>query len=109
VARLLREKARDTDVVARYGGEEFILLLPNTGDEAATIFAERLRVTLESESWPLRPVTASFGAATMTAEMDSFDDLVSAADKALYQSKENGRNRVTHAAATQTDLLKEGA
>jgi diguanylate cyclase (GGDEF)-like protein len=113
VARLLREKARDTDVVARYGGEEFILLLPNTGDEAALTFAERLRVTLESEPWPLRAVTASIGAATMTEAMESFDDLVSAADKALYQSKESGRNRVTHSAMTAVnapaDAAKDGA
>lgn len=96
VASLMREKARDTDVVARYGGEEFILVLPNTGAEAALVFAERLRVALESQSWPLRPVTGSFGAATATPEMQSFDDLVAAADKALYFSKENGRNRVSH-------------
>jgi diguanylate cyclase (GGDEF)-like protein len=98
VARLLKEKARDSDIVARYGGEEFILILPNTGEEAAVLFAERLRLAIEEEAWPLRPVTASFGAATMTPAMASMDDLVSAADRALYASKEGGRNRVTHIA-----------
>ena len=97
VANLLRDKARETDIVARYGGEEFIVILPNTGEEASTIFAERLRIALEDDHWPLRPVTASVGAATMKATYETPDDLVSAADKALYASKENGRNRITHA------------
>lgn len=96
VASLLREKARETDIVARYGGEEFMVILPNTGEEASATFAERLRDAIESEEWPLRPVSASVGAATMNADYKTADDLVAAADKALYFSKENGRNRITH-------------
>jgi diguanylate cyclase (GGDEF)-like protein len=107
VANLLREKARETDIVARYGGEEFIVILPNTSEDASTIFAERLRSAIESENWPLRTVTASFGAATMTADLNDSDDLVAAADKALYFSKENGRNRVTHAGQAEgTEVQK---
>lgn len=97
VAALLREKARESDTVARYGGEEFIVILPNTGNDAAIVFAERLRVALEAEPWPLRAVTASFGASTLNKDFESSDDLIAAADRALYHSKESGRNRVSHA------------
>jgi diguanylate cyclase (GGDEF)-like protein len=96
VAALLRDKARETDIVARYGGEEFIVILPNTGEEASTTFAERLRVAIAETPWPMRAVTASFGAATMSESIETADDLVSIADQALYYSKEHGRNRVTH-------------
>jgi two-component system cell cycle response regulator len=97
VAALLREKTRETVIVARYGGEEFMVILPNTSEEASATFAERLRIAIESADWPLRTVTASFGAATMIPTHDMPDDLVSDADKALYYSKEHGRNRTTHA------------
>lgn len=96
VARLLHEQARTTDFVARYGGEEFTLILPNTGDEGAVVMAERLRVVLESAPWIERAVTASFGAATLSEQAATATDLIAAADRALYASKESGRNRVTH-------------
>ncbi|HEX8237560.1 MAG TPA: diguanylate cyclase [Abditibacteriaceae bacterium] len=105
VAHLLREHARSTDFVARYGGEEFVLVLPNTGAEGAIILAERLRTIIEAAPWPQRAVTASFGAATFGAATfgaaslsgDSTPTaLIEAADRALYASKEGGRNRVTH-------------
>ncbi len=96
VARVLGEQARTTDFVARYGGEEFTLVLPNTGAEGSLVLAERLRVAIESTSWPNRAVTASFGAATWTSEINTDTALIDAADRALYTSKENGRNRVTH-------------
>jgi diguanylate cyclase (GGDEF)-like protein len=97
VARLLREHARTTDFVARYGGEEFTLVLPNTNAEGAMIMAEALRVVIESAPWPGHAVTASFGAATYSSKINSETELIGAADRALYASKENGRNRVTHA------------
>ncbi len=97
VARLLREQARTTDFVARYGGEEFTLVLPNTDAEGAVIMAERLRVVIESAPWPERAVTASFGAATLSSLINSETELIGAADRALYASKESGRNQVTHA------------
>jgi diguanylate cyclase (GGDEF)-like protein len=85
--------------VARYGGEEFTLVLPNTDGGGAMIMAERLRHVLESAPWPLRAITASFGAATLTDKINTVTALIDAADSALYLSKENGRNRVTHAGA----------
>jgi diguanylate cyclase (GGDEF)-like protein len=109
VGQLLVEKSRDTDFAARYGGEEFAILLPNTDCEYSIVLAERLRVALESHEWPLRPITASFGVSTFppvgttseaaAEEPDAAADgtmLIAAADKALYCSKEHGRNRVTH-------------
>jgi diguanylate cyclase (GGDEF)-like protein len=88
-------------VVARYGGEEFAILLPGTGRAGATAMAERVRRTLEARSWDVRPITASFGAATIRHKeigpQVSAASLVESADLALYHSKRQGRNRVTHA------------
>ena len=65
VAGLLRETARETDLVARYGGEEFVIILPQTESGAAFGVAERIRASIETAPWPLYPVTASFGVATL--------------------------------------------
>ena len=103
VARLLREQARTTDFVARYGGEEFTLVLPNTNADGAVVMAERVRAVIESAPWPQRAVTASFGAATLSPDTSTETALIGAADRALYASKENGRNQVTHAHALSGD------
>jgi diguanylate cyclase len=97
VVRVLQETARATDFVARYGGEEFVILLPETGAGGALAAAERFRVEIESQEWPLRQITASFGVATRNATTQTGQQLVDLADKALYASKAVGRNRVTHA------------
>ncbi|HEX8551223.1 MAG TPA: diguanylate cyclase [Abditibacteriaceae bacterium] len=103
VARLMEEQARGTDFVARYGGEEFVILLANTEEETARVAAERVRVAIETASWPLRAVTASIGIATIPyapdADKTAYDEtmFLSRADTALYASKTAGRNRVTHA------------
>lgn len=95
VAEILRRTARETDIVARYGGEEFIVLLPNTDSGNSRIAAERLREAVAAFDWPLRQVTASFGAATLSLRTASPQELVDLADKAMYRSKEAGRDRVT--------------
>ena len=94
--------ARGSDFAARYGGEEFVVLLPNTDAEAAKVLSERLRTAIEGASWPLRAVTASGGVATTIpkgvgdeALNSEGEHLLSEADKALYQSKADGRNRIT--------------
>jgi diguanylate cyclase (GGDEF)-like protein len=95
VAQVLRENARACDVVSRYGGEEFALLLPATPSTPALVLAERLRAAIETTDWPLRPVTASLGVSTLTADRPGSSDLVGEADQALYRSKRLGRNRVS--------------
>ncbi|MDQ3813806.1 MAG: diguanylate cyclase [Armatimonadota bacterium] len=97
VARILQGSVRGGDFVARYGGEEFAIIMPNTDYPNASTLAERLRATIEAACWPERPVTASFGVATLTSEIDSPSALLATADQALYHSKAGGRNRVTHA------------
>lgn len=99
VARLLQDGARTVDVVARYGGEEFVLLLPATAQVGAADVAERLRKGLETRPAALPdgsalPLTASFGVATYPAPGLARDQLLAAADAALYAAKRDGRNRV---------------
>lgn len=96
VAQILSASVRGTDFLARYGGEEFVLLLPNTDWDGAMILAERLRRKIEEGNWKERAVTASLGVSSITPTMDVAQALTQAADNALYYSKENGRNRVTH-------------
>ncbi len=95
---LLRESVRGHDVVARYGGEEFVVLLPATGAVEALEVAERLREAVAGRDWRHRPVTVSLGVATSDAETQDESALVELADRALYSSKQAGRNRTTHAA-----------
>ena len=97
LARTVMGLVRTTDFFARYGGEEFALILPNTDAEGAYILAERLRERVEKANWKERPVTASFGVSSLEIGMTSGETLIEAADKALYLSKERGRNRVTQA------------
>ena len=94
VGNVIRETLRGADVAARYGGEEFAILLPQTiGEEAITI-AERIRSNIEATKFPHRIVTLSIGVASCSAELCLAENIVSAADKALYQAKRGGRNRV---------------
>jgi len=96
MAEILKNGARETDFVARYGGEEFVVLLPQTDAQGATEAAERFRVAMEAYRWPSRKVSASFGVATLSLKV-SAQQLLEEADRALYSSKEMGRNRTTHA------------
>jgi len=95
---LLRDSARTMDFVSRYGGEEFAIILPHTGVEASHLMAERLRRVVESAPWPVRQVTVSLGIATLTPTITDARTLLESADRALYHSKQAGRNRVSHVA-----------
>ncbi len=97
IAARIGALARASDVVARYGGEEFAILLPDTDREGAYAFAERCRAAIEAGPWPVAKTTASLGVATLISPATSHTSLLSAADKALYRSKREGRNRVTEA------------
>ena len=100
VSALLTHAVRSVDVVARYGGEEFVVVLPETGEEGAVVFAERIRERIAEQSFGVSegvrlPITASIGVATFPAPaVDSVDDLFASADAALYRAKAEGRNRV---------------
>jgi diguanylate cyclase (GGDEF)-like protein len=96
VSRLLTSLARQGDTVARWGGEEFVVVLPETDLAGARRFAERLRRTIEAHSVGDMHTTASCGVATMLPE-DGVEDLLGAADQALYMAKSNGRNRTESA------------
>ncbi|MBK9164755.1 MAG: diguanylate cyclase [Acidobacteria bacterium] len=94
VSKAMKDTLRAADVAARYGGEEFAILLPQTdADEAASI-AERLRQRVERTEFPRRQVTISVGFAEFTPEFTEPRDWITAADMALYDAKELGKNRV---------------
>jgi diguanylate cyclase (GGDEF)-like protein len=97
VARLLAEGCRESDTPARYGGEEFAVIAPGTTAQAAASFAERLRKTICSRPLEVHgralEVTASFGVADNQGPR-SPEELVRAADEALYRAKSAGRNCV---------------
>lgn len=90
---------RETDFAGRYGGEEFVVLLPGTNLEGAAQFAERLRASVEQQvlDYQGSPLTftISLGVATISDDMVDYQALLERADKALYASKEGGRNMVT--------------
>ena len=102
VALLLREQLRNIDRVFRFGGEEFVLLLSNTGADAAAIVGERIRLAIEQ--LPLLvgekavPLSASLGCATYRLG-EAPQALLQRADQALYKAKRGGRNRLCAAAA----------
>ncbi len=87
------------DIFARYGGEEFCLLMPGKTVQEAEQTAEALRGKIQTHPFIYEakriPVTTSVGVSELKGEMDSPADLIKAADKALYESKQGGRNRVT--------------
>lgn len=93
---LLRSLVRVDDYVGRYGGEEFIVLLPDTNAEMACVVAERIRAGIEESGRARCRLTVSLGVATLSARTTSIEALVEQSDKALYRSKQEGRNRVSH-------------
>jgi diguanylate cyclase (GGDEF)-like protein len=106
VARVLKESfGRSHDMVARYGGEEFACLLPASGMDGALAKAEELRAAVENlhighKSSPVAPVvTISVGVAAIVPDAEAHpDQLLAAADTALYAAKRDGRNRVCRSA-----------
>ncbi len=99
VSRVLQQGCREIDTVARYGGEEFVLILPETDLAGAFLVAERLRSRVENcvicyQDQVMR-VTVSLGVACFPEQAASKEELIQVADKAMYLSKERGRNRVS--------------
>ena len=102
LSTILTQQLRKVDVVCRYGGEEFSILVPQTTGEHALGVAEKLRKVIEGWNFPgvPRPVTVSIGVADFPANGATRDELVKAADAALYAAKQAGRNRVLPASAS---------
>ena len=104
VAAVVRGSARETDVVARFGGDEFAVVLPDTGGEGAFAVGERVRQRiadfrfLADEGLDIR-LTASVGVATLPDVAASPDELIQAADVAMYAVKAAGKNGIQAAAA----------
>lgn len=102
-ANVIKEQLREYDIPSRYGGEEFCILLPQTNIDEAKIVAERLRTSVENKKIEIKTnkneqikhisVTISVGLAQLDIK-DMADDLYMKADRALYEAKEQGRNRV---------------
>jgi len=105
VAKILRDKARDTDIVARYGGEEFAIIMPETDAKGAQVIAERIREAVKAEVFqtemgPLR-VTLSLGIASGPDYGYEKQQLVDLADQCLYYAKRHGRNQTVTVAQMQ--------
>lgn len=95
IAEILRETTRESDIVARYGGEEFVAVLPNSDPGGVRTIAERFRESVEREQWSERSITVSIGTATRDRNTPNGAALIEESDKALYYSKQHGRNCVT--------------
>jgi len=101
VSMIIQREVRTVDIVARYGGEEFVVVLPETAEEGAVAFAERLRQRIAEhriageEGEDALSLTVSIGVATFpSSSIETTDDLISHADDALYRAKAEGRNKV---------------
>jgi diguanylate cyclase (GGDEF)-like protein len=106
---------RPGDLIARYGGEEFVVVLPDTDEEGAIVIGEKLRAWVEglgiehTKSLVSKYVTISLGIATTIPRQDSSPAvLIAAADQALYQAKQGGRNRVKSSNAGIRRTIKAG-
>jgi len=103
-AAVIRQSARETDVVSRFGGDEFALVLPDTGGEGAYAVGERIRERIAAHRFLVGDgldihLTVSIGVATLPDVAASAQELVQAADKAMYMVKDSGKNGIQAAIA----------
>ena len=112
VGNALKTSVRAGDIVCRYGGEEFILVFPGMKAEDGWTRAEKLRMMIASQTLTERDqliaVTISIGGSVYPNDGNSSDELISAADLALYRAKQNGRNRVEFVESNDHTLNIEG-
>ena len=96
IAEVLKTNGRSIDVAARMGGEEFNVILPGVDSAGGLVVAERIRKAVEAVNLEkIGHITASLGVATYIEHSDDVDELLELVDHAMYESKRNGRNRVT--------------
>jgi len=101
VADILKSLTRPSDFIARYGGEEFLFIIYDTDEKGVIGFAERIRLEIEKKGqllqnrFPKQSLTASIGVAMYHKKYKNYLEMIGAADEAMYQSKSEGRNRVT--------------
>jgi len=99
-AHCLKGALRAVDIASRYGGEEFCILLPQTGISEAGVIADRIRHRVSTTEFPhgkaqpLGHVTISVGVSTFSKNVDTSENIIAAADRALYQAKSMGKDRV---------------
>jgi len=105
VAARIRSTVRGADLACRFGGEEFVVVMPDTDSAAAALIAERLRNIIDQTPFVLKStgaslnITASLGIACSRSGAETPEQLLKQADRALYDAKNSGRNRVVAAAA----------
>ncbi|MEW6686564.1 MAG: sensor domain-containing diguanylate cyclase [Candidatus Edwardsbacteria bacterium] len=103
IAKIMKHMTRHSDIVTRYGGEEFVILLPETDKRGGIVVAEKIRRAVESQQFPkencqpLKKLTISLGVATYPKDGREIKQLIDKADQALYQAKQEGKNRVCFA------------
>jgi diguanylate cyclase (GGDEF)-like protein len=93
-AQLIMASSRSFSIVTRYGGDEFAVLLVNTPKSGAVKYAQRIKDVIERHRFAHGPLTVSVGIASLPEDVTSSDDLVPAADRALYTAKRLGRNLI---------------
>ena len=108
VAYELRKRLRSFELVYRLGGEEFLIVLPGVEPQSALDTAERLRAAIEETQPTGIPVTISAGVSAASGADVDYDELFKAADRALYEAKRAGRNRVIAAAGSSSLLESRG-
>ena len=100
LSHILQDHSRETDITARYGGEEFVMILPETSLESSRMLGERIRQAVDKavfegeEQIPAKKITVSVGVSCLTDDEGGYDAL-ERADRALYKSKQAGKNFVT--------------
>ncbi|MEM7757798.1 MAG: GGDEF domain-containing protein [Cyanobacteria bacterium P01_A01_bin.40] len=117
LSKLIRTTIRHSDIAARYGGEEFLIIAPSTSSLVATALAEKLCQSIESHSLALPEnfqepreiqITVSIGVVSLGNQANNSKKLFIAADKALYQAKQEGRNRVVVSSLNTAKLQQVG-